>query len=400
MNQRKKLFAAAAVPFMALSLLGQAPQDPAADPPAAPAVRVANHSSRWSYPREVTPGPGQDVYFVKRGDTLWDLGARFLGNPFAWPQIWELNGWVKDPHWIYPGDPLLIDATRRAVAETGKASLAPDEVANLNANLHVKPYQQEFAFTFQDFIQMPYLVPDTAEAYFKQAGGIAITGKADFDRDVLADGDVLYLGGGQDQGLKAGDRLVVSRIATRRLFHPDDRTHRKPLGDVVQQNGVIRVTTVHEKQSEAVIEHSVDGISVGNYALPYTEPARLLNRLRTDTASPVPLNEPLAKVVYIRMDKALAGGGEMVIVDKGLDSGLHVGDVLLTARQVPLDSSHFDPAGQFTNVRLATSLKGFTGKLTNFYLGQLMVVRADATSATCRILRSQSELMVGDVLTR
>ena len=43
------------------------------------------------------------THTVKRGDTLWDLAATYLGDPFQWPQIYQLNkDKIKDPHWIYP----------------------------------------------------------------------------------------------------------------------------------------------------------------------------------------------------------------------------------------------------------------------------------------------------------
>jgi hypothetical protein len=47
-------------------------------------------------------------YIVKRGDTLWDLSQQFLAEPWRWPEIWEANPQVRNPHLIYPGDELAL----------------------------------------------------------------------------------------------------------------------------------------------------------------------------------------------------------------------------------------------------------------------------------------------------
>ncbi|MDR2580647.1 MAG: LysM peptidoglycan-binding domain-containing protein [Fibromonadaceae bacterium] len=48
------------------------------------------------------------AYIVQRGDTLWDLSAEYLKDPFAWQDLWQANQHIENPHLIFPGDSLCI----------------------------------------------------------------------------------------------------------------------------------------------------------------------------------------------------------------------------------------------------------------------------------------------------
>jgi hypothetical protein len=48
------------------------------------------------------------TYIVEKGDTLWDISAVFLDQPWLWPKLWRLNPEINNPHLIYPGDILTL----------------------------------------------------------------------------------------------------------------------------------------------------------------------------------------------------------------------------------------------------------------------------------------------------
>ena len=49
-----------------------------------------------------------EVYTVKKGDTLWDISGMYLEAPWLWPDLWEVNPSIENPHLIYPGDRISL----------------------------------------------------------------------------------------------------------------------------------------------------------------------------------------------------------------------------------------------------------------------------------------------------
>jgi len=383
MHQRTRLCAFTMMTCVALGLAAQE----VAPPHAGEALKVAAHSSKWEYPTEVVLPADSQLYLVQKGDTLWDLGNKFLSNPYAWPKIWEQNKWVKDPHWIYPGDPLVIPSTQ-VVAKAGDMPTAADDILNLQPDrgrFNLKPTAPEWGYSFQDFIQLPYLVP-SAEAHFSSIKALKVVDSDNPVRQNLGDGDRIYLDGGQDKGVKEGTRFVILKVAAKKISHPSDPNGWHPIGDVIQQAGVVRVIRSNPKGSVAVIEKSMDGIEVGDRLAEYTEPASIPLSLRKDISEPIPTaNKVAAKVIYSRENHESFAGGDLVIIDKGTKDGLVVGNVLLSIREVTWD---------------VTSGKTEAKEKTNRYLGQMMVVREGENYSTCRVLRSSEEMHVGDIVIR
>jgi len=98
-----------------------------------------------------------DTYVVKKGDTLWDIAGTFLAKPWLWPEIWQANPQIANPHLIYPGDVIslaYLDRVQQAVVEPGPRTEAPIDAIPLAA---VKPFLKDLRIV-QDFEGLPHIV--------------------------------------------------------------------------------------------------------------------------------------------------------------------------------------------------------------------------------------------------
>jgi hypothetical protein len=118
-RRHTRLVAGGAVAALALialvALVGRRPEGeaPILEAPAAPAPLAAATAPSPAVPAEaVAPSPPAAIpgtVEVQRGDTLWELSGRHLGDPARWPRLHDLNrDRVSNPDLIFPGQELRV----------------------------------------------------------------------------------------------------------------------------------------------------------------------------------------------------------------------------------------------------------------------------------------------------
>lgn len=136
-------------------------------------------------------------YTVVQGDTLWDISARFLRDPWLWPEIWQVNPAIENPHLIYPGDTLSLiygadGKPRVTVSERGKPTvkLSPEARAErLDTAIPAIPMDAVGPFlsragviSKEKYDSLPYVVAFQDERIIAAVGDKAYV-RGELDRD-------------------------------------------------------------------------------------------------------------------------------------------------------------------------------------------------------------------------
>lgn len=102
--------------------------------------------------------PGK--YTVVKGDTLWDISGRFLEHPWQWPEIWQVNPQIANPHLIYPGDVVTLQY------RDGRPILTIGESRNVKLSPTIRETRHEDAIqalpldAVQQFLSRPRVVSE------------------------------------------------------------------------------------------------------------------------------------------------------------------------------------------------------------------------------------------------
>ena len=251
-----------------------------------------------------------DSYVVKRGDTLWGIAKVFLRDPWFWPEIWQVNPQIQNPHLIYPGDTLrlvYIDGRPTIMLQRGDAARVLPRVRSqpLEGAVTTIPYATVAAFMSKPFV----LDKDQV----KSAPYVLAT------RDlhvVMSDGDTVYARGFSSPA-ELGAHYSMVRVGDP-LRDPDDNR-------IVGYNGVFtgsgRVTRVGDPTTLVMTDstretYPGDKLFTGGVDVPL------------DFVPSPPKARIDGRIMAVSDGVTVIGQYQVVVINRGARDGLEPGNVL------------------------------------------------------------------------
>ena len=308
---------------------------------------------------------------VQRGDTLWGIASLFLKNPWCWPHVWEINrDSVRDPHWIYPGQLILLDRIR-GVLRMGALESSP------HASVRLSPAVRAQALDTQGIpVIAEHVLRMLSRTRLLDAEQLAvapvIVGMTE-DRAMAGEGDSIFVRG--DLGGDLGDeqRFDVVRPSAP-ITDPD--TH-EALGIVSRTVGRVRLAARGALTHRFVVTTSEVEMQAGDRLVRIAEPLPSPTLIRASAA-------PAGKLASILHEGRWAGTNDLVVLNRGESHGISPGSVVRVARHVRIRAD--EPSQMLHSSEEVQSI------------ALLLVLGVAERISVAMVMRSRDTITVGDLV--
>jgi len=309
-------------------------------------------------------------YVVKKGDTLWSIANHFLKDPYYWPEIWYANPDIANPHRIYPGDHISIvfvgDRPRLAVGLRPhiRYEALPPAVASVPLEL-VRPFlSYDQVLQADDFESAPYILANREGALNASTGDIVYARPAlDGDQDRFA----VVKKGKELRDDRSGELLGYRAIfeGEANLVEAGDPASLK-LGDTVRE------------------------IQAGDRLVEMTPEA-----FTRDVTPQIPAFPIDARIILLPDAITQVGNQQVVIIDRGAESGVSAGDLLQISKRGKVVEDRYAP--RETTEAGHQAVRGPAVRLPDYPIGTAMVFRVYDRVSYALVIKATKPIHAGDL---
>ena len=342
-------------------------------------------------------GDHPSTYTVVKGDTLWDISARFLSKPWLWPEIWQANPQVKNPHLIYPGDVLslvYINGQPRLTSEPGPQIRTGEAIETIPLS-QIEPWLKQLTVV-QDPKSFPYVVGLEEDRLLTSSGQVAyvrgLTGAQPGQLVQIARPVSYYAMGKMKNGRRLGGSAPLDFRADRLHSHwgygdaPSEAFGEK-LGYELMLHSIGEVTRVQGEITVVLLREEGREVRVGDRVLP-VEDRPYCNCFTPHATATIPEG---AQILAVADGLKFSGPRMVVALSIGARDGVDNGTVY---------SMWHDGALRPDIVRNRNPLAAYGDRLAmpDDYLGHVMVFRTFDKVSYGLVMDAIRPARVGDLL--
>ncbi len=316
-----------------------------------------NNSSAVQKTRDTIQDKSYFYYTVKKGDTLWDLSQKFYNSNWVWPGLWGINGKIKNPHLIHPGEKIKIFLRKTVQKQplVKHVKKSPQNVENRIIPTFYYPGMDSLGFIKKRAV--------------KPLGQII---KSRNNKVMISQSDIVYIDQLENKTIIAGKKYTV--FSTEKIYFQDHGKKFKGIKHLIK--GKITILENNGQYVTAKIIRSFHYISKGDLIMDYEKKAR---EIKIKDA----VKNINARIICSENKNSLISENNIAFINKGSQSRIKPGQIYSIFRNQ--DSGKSQISGK--RIRLAP-LK----------IGRLIVLHTEKTASTVLILSAQKAIRPGYIV--
>lgn len=297
------------------------PQEEKPEPAVEPVVSAAETPPPIPTATAIRPGI-PERYTVKKGDTLWDIAKHFLKDPWLWPEVWNVNPAIRNPHLIYPGDVIALTwVNGKPVLTLEGAEAAPPPPTPVPDLRTVKMSPQARVESIRKAVST---LPKSAIAPFLYRPFFVSEHELDNAAYIIANyGDHVISGSGERiyaRGIPDGSKVDFNIVRKGDVYR--DPETRKVLGYEAINLGEASLVKLGDPVTLTVTK-AYKEILKGDFLLP-----REAEEIELNFFPRAPGKDIAGRVISVPDGVAKIGQYNVIVINKGTNEGLEPGHVL------------------------------------------------------------------------
>jgi LysM repeat protein len=295
-------------------------------------------------------------YTVQKGDTLWGISRKFFDSPAIWPDLWQKNDQLPNPHWIYPGQRLRL-YVKDGVARFEVVDKIPSDASTLTP---IRDSSSHYHYSLID--QIGFIRTPAAEAH-------GVLFKSKDDKKMISRGDMVYIRPEEGHSLLPGQKYTVFRT----ILPFGNKNDAEKIGLQHYIVGIVKITGQQPGLAVATVIQSFRSMEVNDLLMPYHWESPDINYKDG--------KKGLEGQLFLAEEHYKLIGLDMVgFIDKGTQDGVEVGQSYVLYYRENAETSKESEKTQL---------------LPAIEFGAVIVLHTEKTTSTVVVTRSDRDMAPG-----